>query len=140
MRTIKFRAWDKNGDNPQEKSLKGVMICHEYLMNHPKTLIKAIKGDYILIQFTGLLDSQGKEIYEGDIIEIDGGSDKVNGEVIFEEGCFCFKAPWIKEGNSYPELKYYTVFAGLNDDKRFKDCILTKIIGNIYEHNELLKQ
>jgi len=115
MKTKKFRIWDKNGDNPQEKGLKGIMICHEYLINHPKILIKAIKGegDYILMQFIGLLDSEEKEIYESDKIKMDDG----------EIGIVKCRGP------------YYTVNGAILgcDDLEGQNLI---VIGNEYENPE----
>lgn len=66
MREIKFRLWDKSADNPQDRKLKGVMVCWEYAKDS-SYFQNALSGNYPLMQFTGLKDKNGKEIYEGDI-------------------------------------------------------------------------
>jgi len=72
--------------------------------------------DIILMQFTGLKDKNGKEIYEGDILDNEGARQKY--EVIFHKGCFCI----IQGGLGYH------IF---NEKK-------VEIIGNIYENKDLL--
>ena len=77
-----------------------------------------------IMQYTGLKDRNGEEIYEGDIIEIDGGGVPIRTLIFFEDGCYCVK---MKE--NICELKYYI---------NMSFCT-TKIIGNIYENPELLQ-
>ena len=74
----------------------------------------------ILMQFTGLHDKNGKEIYEGDLIELDieDGLNKF-GIVKFEDGCFGV--------NSRAATLAYLTACG------------SKIIGNIHENPELLE-
>lgn len=113
-RVIKFRAW-----NRADKT-----------MGHPFTLQTAIgsrsvhgvdtsSADYM--QFTGLLDKNGKEIYEGDICrDSETGVNKV--------------VEWTK--NSY-QLVRVTNFA--RKWAAFLSRIpYLEIIGNIYENPELL--
>ena len=89
---FKFRAWDKD--------IK-IMLSHEELKGKFSTVIESHNNNsgYTLMQFTGLQDCSGVDIYEGDIINIfDDGeyTDYEKGtDVIIEwnEDCFGY---WYK--------------------------------------------
>ena len=78
------------------------------------------KNNYRLMQYTGLKDKNGKEIYEGDLIKIK--------RTIFEIRWDLFKLCFARYKHSTMENYHLTMFD--------KDC---KVIGNIYENKELLK-
>lgn len=80
-------------------------------------------------QFTGLLDQNGKEIFEGDIIEIDGGVEPFpRAKVVYEHAGFRAHVPWVKDGLQ-PELQAYVGW-------QHCDC---RVIGNVTDNPELLK-
>lgn len=126
MRTIKFRAWDKETnqmcymDNP-----------HWSLMAHKDgmgvyNLQNGSGGDeYELMQFTGLKDKNGKEIYEGDIVEWKQYKDGPYPMALTDEN---------KElKRKVVEYSLKTPFIGFTLNEGYE------VIGNIYENKELLK-
>lgn len=128
MREIKFRAWDKEkkqmviwGDDDfyyLAKDYDGsvnLIGCHNG-GGDPDSSIT----DYELMQYTGLKDKNGKEIYEGDIVRL---TTKTGGDI--DRLC-----EWSYRNNGWR-------FQGFNyagDDQR-----IIEVIGNIYENPELLK-
>ena len=144
-RQIKFKFWDK--DN--KEWISGSEI--EFQENgEPFDLYEK---NIIYLQFTGLLDKNGKEIYEGDILLLpdeytesilDYGQGPIEpcnhiSEIVFniKEGAFGVKitdkANFIKNGfNSFSKLLY-----DMGNEYLNKECL---IIGNIFENFELLNK
>ena len=108
-RIIKFRTWDKIN----KKWMSGE--------NFPQVVACMNEWDCEIMQFTGLLDKNGKEIYSGDILQ----QKKTSGTR--------FIVGWNTDG--------WWQVENLSDDgldSLWKWAQVTEIIGNIYENPELL--
>ncbi|MDD5551279.1 MAG: YopX family protein [Candidatus Omnitrophica bacterium] len=103
-REIKFRVWSKE--------TKEMFQLHAFIEDYRQ------REDIEIMQFTGLLDKNGKEIYEGDITTTEWEDEEDKKEVVFWQGCFCHKR---EDGNGH-----------IFNPKKIE------VIGNIYENPELM--
>jgi len=84
---------------------------------------------YELMQYTGLKDSKGNEIYEGDILNNPYDvSNNIIGQVLYESDHGGYIFQYKRRGQDYK-------ITNLNCDVAFHSAI----VGNIFEHSELLK-
>jgi len=125
---LKFRAWDIERKNMSYNidyiEFNNGQISANLNDSHYSNFI-------YLMQWTGLKDRNGKDIYEGDIVQIQHSCWTENSQVIFIEGSFVCE-----------QLKKHPKNNG-KATPSFIDIIRSKweleIIGNIYENSELLE-
>lgn len=125
-REIKFRAWDKEKKIMiQDQDQKAAKIYDIPLGAYIPNTVRKI-GDYYgtYMQFTGLHDSAGKEIYEGDIMEFKGATTEI-GEIVWMENPIFGWAHKNEKGTFF-----------LIEPHKYN--VEIKVLGNIHENPELL--
>ncbi len=118
MREIKFRAWGKENKEIYEPDL--IYDGKSAELNKSPDLQDVDSNNDVLMQYTGLKDKNGKEIFEGDICRLDDNEPE-DGEIGWIDDGWYFRNYCSNEalGALYPRLK---------------------IIGNIYENKDLLNK
>ena len=121
-REIKFRAWDIPA-----KKYRGVDGLKDLFSIRSDGFFNE---DYVLEQFTGLKDKNGKEIYEGDILSKGKISKRPSWKKGHDYYCVSFSNGVFVANGYNGEFKVSPILHNLNSG-----C---EIIGNIHENPELL--
>jgi len=141
MRQLKFRAWDTatktmliTGFHFFGETTCFDLICQMVMENNPNKIECSLMrmNDVVVMQFTGLLDKNKKQIYEGDILRYVekmcdlGDAQTLIAKVIYDQDVAAFGL-------------------GLNDERGcwnyFTDRTIShfEVIGNEFENPKLLK-
>lgn len=139
-REIKFRAWDtkkKKMYKPVHQAYKGKL--HELFVSFSGQLVaheidclmseSTFANRYILMQYTGLKDSKGVEIYESDIVQgtnDDSGCGTTTKNIV--------EVKWNEDICGFEPFSLYD-----SDCNIYTNATDVIVIGNIYQNPELLK-
>lgn len=138
MREIKFRAWDRGRSEmlpiTSMNWSEWWVSCEPILEDSVLPLAYGDRNSFknedtdrhILMQYTGLKDRNGKEIYEGDIVRVE----PKNGYGYITEDTDIGVITWVT-GYYMVEMDKQTPFFMLY-------CAYFEVIGNIYENPEVL--
>lgn len=130
MREIKFRVWDKvkqvmiNAyviDQTTHAGLEYYNKCQGWYGNNIQ--VQFTYDKVVWLQFTGLKDKNGKEIYEGDICRV--GKNGI-GEIFWNNDAAQFMIRWATELYKIIRQKEEPIFSNHK--------ITFEVIGNIYEN------
>lgn len=152
MREIKFRAWLKELEEmiPAEQVIGIVLepidenLTLDRILKYSHLPLKGgftIDGEnsenYILMQFTGLCDKNGKEIYEGDVFRYEKHPAYLLDTFVScfiwgnEFGCFGYNVQVEIIGEMFSPLS-------IHDELKHDFLSHIEIIGNIYSNPELI--
>jgi hypothetical protein len=139
MRPIKFRAWITNANYTGQRGM-GIVESAEFTgTKQPFDFVELVGfessfrlDDVEIMQFTGLKDRNGKEIYEGDIVFAPLNKKKYVIGIGF----------YGDDEGSAGEFSHYGVFGktmGGYSEEMGSAGLYVEVIGNIYENPELLE-
>lgn len=121
MREIKFRAWDKENEKMMKVSSLSLKN-KEIAVRENRTYHFFRMQNLELMQYTGLKDKNGKEIYEGDIVVLNNIENDNMCIVRYEHSSYRLEGWSLREDLS-------------NVEDRFLE-----VVGNIYESKNLLEE
>lgn len=134
---LKYRAWDKK--SKQIKNVEAINLSNQQVVLSEKALLEmggmwsvcdmpASLDDVVLMQSTGLLDKNGVEIFEGDVVQF---------EDCYTETDFLYVnkgvIEWSQSGFTISNRD-----SVMMEDLLDRGSLDVEVIGNIYENPELL--
>jgi len=149
MREIKFRAWDNAHKAMYYSDTGNVFLLHgewqieEKMPNGDHGGCRVCDGKRVfLMEYTGLKDKNGKDIYEGDIVRFSdkwewyrgqwAGGWLATGEIKNEVETNHIKYPYEQRVVEFDEGSFcFATFSEI--------AVYWEVVGNIYEHGDLLK-
>jgi len=143
MRPIKFRAWHKKEkkmyyitfpDDIQAEARGEIPIGEKQADGHGDTSVDLHDKELVFLQYAGLKDKRGKEIYEGDILATGHTPSGKPVNFYYIKSCLPFIRFENGEGWEYENGDYY-----LGGDIQCHPWNEFEVIGNIYENKDLLK-
>jgi uncharacterized phage protein (TIGR01671 family) len=125
----KYRVWCEDNNEWEKHTIlldSYGLIWH--LQNGQVLLIRP--ENHIVCFFTGLKDKNGKEIYEGDILDfgIWDNSERAERGIVEYNSKLCAYI-----------INYYSIYGGEGYGMIYEESEPIEVIGNIYENSELLK-
>lgn len=149
MREIKFRWWD----NKYKVMVNDIRIAPEYnwlVLADNDAMAESDYKDGTLLQFTGLHDKNGKEIWQGDVVKLPGTINKeMHGEFSFWEVTLNTIVPILSYVKSEKETHipraymtseladhFYHESLAFGENPQTDDL---EVIGNVFSNPELLK-
>ena len=148
MKDIKYRAWDevrKKMYFPERLFCKKDGTVWHVDLGDTSRIIG--QQGFELMQYTGLKDSNGKEIYDGDILEVKDSNGVICRTVVeYTEGAFRVDKWYPKEPTSIEHVNYAGEWEQVEvdiEDYEFLGVVLQhhlefKVVGNRHEHHHLL--
>lgn len=124
-RELKFRVFDN-----YRNRMVTVGVDNNASFNSDGTIsTHGVFGKNPIMQYTGLKDKHGKEVYEGDIIKYETSIESGTGYIEFERG---FVIIWIEQKTDSPSIMNPLFYFGCSAE--------LEVIGNTFEHPHLLQQ
>lgn len=137
MREIKFRFWNKekktmcykNEDN--SSSYWDGVDCSEVEIINSTLNSSFTREEYEIMQYTGLKDKNGKEIYEGDIVKVFALGEYINGYIKYNQRKARFDVGWISEVEKYKNNGFVGSCSTVDNEYD-----LLEVVGNIYDNSD----
>lgn len=150
MREIKFRGLSTDGHGwlygylvkgnnsylVTEESMQYAVVSHN---DHASLSLFQVVPESVG-QFTGLIDKNGEEVFDGDIVKLHAGHPswiQNPFEIVFQNHAFAFKQPDRKGSTAICVYLNDCVKAEVITETS-QDDWLVEVIGNVHEHPDLL--